>query len=42
VLSGDFEPGDVVRVDVVDDGLTFTRGERRELRVSEPELAPAA
>jgi ATP-dependent Clp protease ATP-binding subunit ClpC len=42
VLSGDFEPGDVVRVDVVDDALTFTRGERRELRVSEPELAPAA
>jgi ATP-dependent Clp protease ATP-binding subunit ClpC len=42
VLSGEFEPGDVVRVDVVDDALVFTRGERSQLRVSEPELAPAA
>jgi ATP-dependent Clp protease ATP-binding subunit ClpC len=42
VLSGEFEAGDTIAVDVVNDALTFTRGERTSVAVTEPELAPAA
>jgi ATP-dependent Clp protease ATP-binding subunit ClpC len=42
VLSGQFESGDTITVDVANDALTFTRGERSSVAVTEPELAPAA
>jgi ATP-dependent Clp protease ATP-binding subunit ClpC len=42
VLSGEFEAGDTIAVDVVNDALTFTRGERTSVAVTEPEFAPAA